>query len=277
MMTKSDTAQAVAKPTLDKRTLRRVNLRWLFTSALCWNYERMMSTGYLYAMLPASQKLYGDDPQALKKNLEMHSQFFNTSPHTGALILGVGLSLEEEEGIKATEAVSGLKTGLMGPFAAIGDALFGALVPTIFGSVGAWMALNGNPMGAIFWILAHLLIIVGFRLPQLGFAYRKGMNMVGSMNTQLKSITEAATLLGVTVVGALIASVVHVTVPLTFQSGKVVLKIQDTLDQLMPSLLPVLLVALVYWLLGLRRMNSTRVIWVMMIISIVGYNLGILG
>ncbi|EMF0720241.1 PTS system mannose/fructose/sorbose family transporter subunit IID [Citrobacter freundii] len=276
-MMKSDTTTAETQGRLDRRTLRRVNLRWLFTSAICWNYERMMSTGYLYAMLPASQKLYGDDPAALKKNLEMHAQFFNTSPHTGALILGVDLALEEEKGRDAMEAVSGLKTGLMGPFAAIGDALFGALVPTIFGSVGSWMALNGNPMGSIFWIIAHILIIFGFRLPQLGFAYRQGINMVGSMNTRLKSITEAATLLGVTVVGALIASVVHVTVPLTLKSGGVELKIQETLDQLMPSLLPVLLVALVYWLLGLRRMNSTRVIWVVMLISIVGYNTGILG
>lgn len=276
-MMKSDTTADAPHARLDRHTLRRVNLRWLFTSAICWNYERMMSTGYLYAMLPALQKLYGNDPAVLKKNLEMHSQFFNTSPHTGALILGVDLALEEEKGRDSLEAVSGLKTGLMGPFAAIGDALFGALVPTIFGSVGSWMALNGNPMGAIFWIIAHILIIVGFRLPQLGFAYRQGINMVGSMNTRLKSITEAATLLGVTVVGALIASVVHVTVPLTLKSGGVELKIQETLDQLMPSLLPVLLVALVYWLLGLRRMNSTRVIWVVLLISIVGYNTGILG
>lgn len=277
-MMKSDTTAAAASyGRLDQRTLRRINLRWLFTSAICWNYERMMSTGYLYAMLPAAQKLYGDDSVALQKNLEMHSQFFNTSPHTGALILGVNLALEEEKGHDAMEAVPGLKTGLMGPFAAIGDALFGALVPTIFGSVGSWMALHGNPMGAICWIIAHILIIVGFRLPQLGFAYRQGINMVSSMNTRLKSVTEAATLLGVTVVGALIASVVHVTIPLTLKSGDIELKIQETLDQLMPSLLPVLLVALVYWLLGLRSMNSTRVIWVVLLMSVVGYNTGILG
>ena len=63
-MMKSDTTIAETQGRLDRRTLRRVNLRWLFTSAICWNYERMMSTGYLYAMLPASQKLYGDDPAA---------------------------------------------------------------------------------------------------------------------------------------------------------------------------------------------------------------------
>lgn len=277
MMKSKPTIVATKSPVLDQKTLRKVNLRWLFTSAICWNYERMMSTGYLYSILPAAQKLYANDPESLKNNLEMHAQFFNTSPHTGALILGVNLALEEENGSKSLEAVSGLKTGMMGPFAAIGDALFGALVPTIFGSIGSYMALNKSPLGAILWIIAHILIIVVFRWPQLGFAYQQGINMANSMNNRLKSITEATTLLGVTVVGALIASVVHITVPLSLKTGDVQLKLQQILDQLMPSLLPVLLVALVYWLLGRKGFNSTKVIWLVLLICIAGYNLGILG
>lgn len=37
---------------ITKKDLFRANWRWLWSSQICWNYERMMSTGYLYTMLP---------------------------------------------------------------------------------------------------------------------------------------------------------------------------------------------------------------------------------
>lgn len=39
------------------------------------------------------------------------------------------------------DPVSGIKAGLMGPFAPIGDSIFGALIPTIFGALAANMAI----------------------------------------------------------------------------------------------------------------------------------------
>lgn len=53
--------------------------------------------------------------------------------------------------------------------------------------------------------------------------------------------------------------------------------IQDTLDAILPSLVPVLLVLLTYWMLGHKKLNSTRVIWIILILSIALSALGILG
>lgn len=261
---------------ITQQDLNRVNLRWLFTSSTCWNYERMMSTGYLNSILPVTEKIMKDNPEDLKKMLKMHNQFLNTSPQTGSLILGIDIALEEENGIDSLEAVAGLKTGLMGPLAAVGDSLFGAIVPTIMGSVAAYMALNGSAIGAIMWLLVNL-IIIGLRWPMLNFAYRKGTDLVTTMSHKLTAITDSATLMGITVVGALIPTVIVAKVPFVFKSGKVSLKVQDSLDQILPALVPVLLVGLVYWLLGRKGMNSTKVIWMMLILAIVLYNFKILG
>lgn len=98
--------------------------------------------------------------------------------------------------------------------------------------------------------------------------------MVTSTRDKLNAITAAATLLGVTVVGALIASVVRVNVAASFVSGEVTVAGQDVLDQIMPKLLPVLLVAGVYSLLGKKNMTSTKAILFVMLLAIVLHAIG---
>ncbi|MGC3613061.1 PTS system mannose/fructose/sorbose family transporter subunit IID, partial [Enterococcus faecalis] len=66
------------------------------------------------------------------------------------------------------------------------------------------------------------------------------------------------------------------TVPFVYKKNGVELVIQDTLDAILPSLVPILLVLLTYWMLGQKKLNSTRVIWIFLILSIVLRACGIL-
>ncbi|MDQ0177944.1 PTS system mannose-specific IID component [Bacillus chungangensis] len=259
---------------INKRDLMAANIRWLLCSQICWNYERMMSTGYLYSILPTLQKLYkGND---LKEMMGVHNQFFNTNPMVGGLILGMDMAIEEREKKEAKEVITGLKTGLMGPFAGVGDTIFGVIVPTVFGSIASYMALKGNPTGVMMWMLVNLLII-GLRFTLLPLGYKQGAKLVTEFADRLNALTDAAVLLGITVVGALIPTVVNAKVAYVYKSGEVTLKMQEMIDQIMPSLIPVLLVALVYGLLGHKKMTSTKAILFVMVLGIVFYNLKILG
>lgn len=262
--------------TLTKEDLRRVNLRYMFGGQLGWNYERMMNVAYVHAILPAMIKMYGDDSDVLRDMLQMEMQFYNTSPFLSAIITGMDLSLQNESGTKSKEAVAAIKTGLMGPFAAVGDSLFGAVIPTILGSLAAYMGMKGNPIGVIIWLLCAV-VILGLRYFELPIAYREGKKLVSNVGNLLNNLTDAATLLGVFVIGGLIPTVVNVIVPFKLTIGKKSLAIQaDMLDQILPALVPIALVALAYWLLGRKKMNSTRVIWVFLIGSIVLYSLKLL-
>lgn len=262
--------------TLTKEDLRRVNLRYMFGGQLGWNYERMMNVAYVHAILPAMIKMYGDDSDVLRDMLQMEMQFYNTSPFLSAIITGMDLSLQNESGTKSKEAVAAIKTGLMGPFAAVGDSLFGAVIPTILGSLPAYMGMKGNPIGVIIWLLCAI-VILGLRYFELPIAYREGKKLVSNVGNLLNNLTDAATLLGVFVIGGLIPTVVNVIVPFKLTIGKKSLAIQaDMLDQILPALVPIALVALAYWLLGRKKMNSTRVIWVFLIGSIVLYSLKLL-
>lgn len=83
--------------------------------------------------------------------------------------------------------------------------------------------------------------------------------------------------MGLSVVGALIATSVKITTALNFKVGEVALNLQtDILDKIMPSLLPVLLTLLVYKLLGNKKWTATKLILLIIVISLVCAFFGIL-
>lgn len=104
-----------------------------------WNYERMQNGGYAYAMIPAIKKLYknkDDQAAALKRHLE----FFNTHPYLASPIIGVTLALEEDKANGAAVddvAISGVKVGMMGPLAGVGDPVFWYTARPIIAGLGA--------------------------------------------------------------------------------------------------------------------------------------------
>ena len=90
---------------------------------------------------------------------------------------------------------------------------------------------------------------------------------------RMQLLTEGASILGLTVVGALIPSVVSYRLDLSFTFGEVTLVLQEMLDKIMPGLVPLGIVFLSYWLLGRKGMNSTRLIWVLIALGMVLGNL----
>lgn len=259
---------------LTKDDFKQINRRNLFGFQLGWNYERMQGSGYLYHILPQLRKIYGDGTDELKKAMKTHAQFFNTTNFLNTIITGIDLAIEEQEGIKGIDTVSGIKAGLMGPFAAIGDSIFGALIPTIFGALAANMAIQGNPVGIFIWILAQVAIMV-FRWKQLEFAYKEGVSLVTTMQHRLTALTDAATLMGVFMVGALVATMINVKFAWAPVIGDVTLSIQNNLDMILPRLFPAAIVGCVYWLLGKKNMTSTRAIFIVLIVSIALSALGV--
>lgn len=119
--------QKALKKVSDK-DLRKVFLHSL--AIMCsWNYERQMHMGFMYGMAPVLDKLYADDEERKKEAYQRHMEFFNCTPQLTPFIMGLAASMEEqnansEEGEFQTESISMIKTGLMGPFAGIGDSFF---------------------------------------------------------------------------------------------------------------------------------------------------------
>lgn len=186
----------------------RISVWWRSTFLQgSWNYERMQNGGWAYSMIPAIKKLYKtkeDRAAALKRHLE----FFNTHPYVASPILGVTLALEEERANGAPvddTAIQGVKVGMMGPLAGIGDPVFWFTVRPILGALGASLALTGNILGPIIFFVVWNLIRMGFKWYTQEFGYKAGSKITDDLSGGiLQDITKGASILGMFILGALV-------------------------------------------------------------------------
>jgi len=186
----------------------RISVWWRSTFIQgSWNYERMQNGGWAYAMIPAIKKLYKtkeDRSAALKRHLE----FFNTHPYVASPILGVTLALEEERANGAPVddvAIQGVKVGMMGPLAGIGDPVFWFTIKPILGALAASLAMTGNILGPILYFVLWNLLRMGFTWYTQEFGYKAGSKITEDLSGGLlKDITKGASILGMFILGALV-------------------------------------------------------------------------
>ncbi|HEM4695054.1 TPA: PTS mannose/fructose/sorbose transporter family subunit IID [Streptococcus suis] len=172
-----------------------------------WNYERMQNLGWAYAMIPAIKKLYTKkEDQAAA--LERHLEFFNTHPYVASPILGVTLALEEERANGAEiddTAIQGVKIGMMGPLAGIGDPVFWFTVRPILGALGASLAQSGNIIGPIIFFFGWNAIRMAFLWYTQEFGYKAGSEITKDMSGGiLQDITKGASILGMFILAVLV-------------------------------------------------------------------------
>lgn len=272
-----DTARKDKK--LTKKDLRKV--MWRHYGLLgAFNYERQMSLGYAWAMTPVIKRLYGDDPEEMKKGYQRHLEFFNCSTSTSPLVLGTTCAMEEENANNPdfdASSISAIKTALMGPLAGIGDSLFWGTLRVIGVGVAAPLAIKGSVLGPILYFLinvvpSELLRWFGFRV-----TYKGGSSFLAKITADgtLQKLTEAAKILGLVVIGAMISSMVIIKVPMIIHLSGTKVGIQKTLDSLMPNLLPLLLTFGCYWLLK-RKVNGTLILLGLIVLGILAVWAGLL-
>ncbi|MCI7612255.1 MAG: PTS system mannose/fructose/sorbose family transporter subunit IID [Selenomonadaceae bacterium] len=274
------------KITLSKSDRLMVCLRSTFWQA-SWNYERMQNGGYAFAMIPAIKKLYKDKADQIAA-LKRHMEFFNTHPYVASPIVGVTLALEQEKANGAAvddAAIQGVKVGMMGPLAGIGDPVFWFTLRPILGAMCASIAMDGNMLGPIMFFLLWNILRFGFMWYTQEFGYKVGNQITENLSGNLlTNITRGASILGMFVLGALVQRWVSIkfapvvssiqlsegayiewdklpaggegikTAIQQFSSGMAlepvkVTTLQNNLDALIPGLVPLLLTLLCMWLL----------------------------
>lgn len=262
----------MVKESINSKDLNKVASRiLLFENSI--NYERMQSLAFTYSMIPVLEKLY--EGEKLSDALKRHLQFFNTNVAFAGLVMGVTVSFEEEKakGAEITDdTINGVKVGLMGPGAGIGDALFwGTLVPIIGGlaaSLGASGSVIAPILHQIFRVGIYLVIIYG----GVHFGYREGVKSLDKLGKEgIDRITTSATYLAAIVIGALVASLVSAETGLALNFGEMSFSVQtDLFDAIAPNILPFGIFLGTYYLMAKRKMSPIVVILIMFIVGIAG-------
>lgn len=296
---------------LSKADRRSVMLRSQFLQG-SWNYERMQNGGWAYSLIPALKKLYPNKDDA-SAALKRHLEFFNTHPYIAAPILGVTLALEEERANGAQiddAAIQGVKVGMMGPLAGIGDPVFWFTVRPILGAIAASLATGGSVIAPLFFFLVWNIIRVAFLWYTQEFGYQKGSEITKDLSGGiLQTITKGASILGMFVMGILVQRWTNINFPmviskvkladgafikfpegavngaqlqevLTAMNGGVALSpekvttLQDNLNQLIPGFAALLLTFLCMWLLK-KKVNPIAIIFGLFAVGILGHLVGI--
>ena len=296
---------------LSKADRRSVMLRSQFLQG-SWNYERMQNGGWAYSLIPALKKLYPNKDDA-SAALKRHLEFFNTHPYIAAPILGVTLALEEERANGAQiddAAIQGVKVGMMGPLAGIGDPVFWFTVRPILGAIAASLATGGSVIAPLFFFLVWNIIRVAFLWYTQEFGYQKGSEITKDLSGGiLQTITKGASILGMFVMGILVQRWTNINFPmviskvkmaegafikfpegaingaqlqevLTAMNGGVALSpdkvttLQDNLNQLIPGFAALLLTFLCMWLLK-KKVNPIAIIFGLFAVGILGPLVGI--
>lgn len=102
------------------------------------------------------------------------------------------------------------------------------------------------------------------------------MSILGEGKYSITKLTDAFSILGLIVIGAMGAANVAVYTPLNFQIGQTSVVLQTVFDGLLPNLLPVAAIIGVSSLLK-KKVNPAMVVLIIAATAFVGYYVGILG
>lgn len=284
-------------PRLDNKTLNRMAWRSMQLQA-CFNYERMQSAGWLWAILPGLEKIHTNKDD-LATSMTHNMDFLNTHPFIVTFVMGIVLSMEQQK--MDIQTIRSVRISTAAPLGGIGDALFWmSLVPIVAGMT-AQMAIDGSIIGPILYFVFIFGVEMALRYGLLYWSYNMGTKAITAMTKYAKEFTHAASVLGVFIVGALIANYgggtkIGVSVPngetaaevekLVVDGKEVVtetvtemqpvfINIQDYFDKVLPCLIPLLLTLLCFFLIKKKGWTPVKCIGLMLVIGIVGAVFGI--
>ncbi|EHB3924460.1 PTS mannose/fructose/sorbose transporter family subunit IID [Salmonella enterica subsp. enterica serovar Enteritidis] len=277
MISDKDRQQAETTGLVTARDLRRVFWR-SFQMEFSWNYERQMNLAFVYTLIPVLKKLYSRK-EDLAEALKRHLAFFNTTPHIVTLILSITVAMEEKNSQQKemdASSIDNVKASLMGPLAGIGDSFFWGTLRLIATGIGTSLALKGNILGPILFLLVFNVphILARWFFTRWGYVLGTGVLQRIQQSGMMESLTYGASIIGLMVVGAMTASMIDITIPITFGTGEAKTHVQDIINDIMPCLLPLISFAIVYWLLG-KKVKPLTIIGGIALVGIFGSWIGL--
>lgn len=265
--------------TLSKKDITRAWWRWYFFAEISNSFERLQSLAFCASMVPILTKLY-KTKEDLRAALKRHLVFFNTQGIWGSVIHGITIAMEEQKANGADipdEAITGIKTGLMGPFAGIGDTIDWATLKPIIISLFLPFAMQGSSLGVFGPLIMFTAVTIaeGYFFWNLGYKVGRDSVLAILEGGWVQQLITGAGVLGMFMMGALSAKFVKLSTPIEFAVGGKTYVLQQILDNLLPGLLPLLVVFAVYLYLVRKGPKYTKIVLTMLAVGIVSAILGI--
>ena len=241
----------------EKKTLRK--MFWNSGLVFCgFNMVKMEGNAFALTMEPALDELY-DDKKEKAEAMRRHNGFFNTHAVFLSLIAGISYALERQKKERGA-----------------GDAFFFNCLRVIAAGIAIGLCSQANFLGVLLFILIYGCSQIAARWYLLRAGYKYGTSFIDTVFNSglMQSLTKAAGVMGITMVGAMVASSVNVKLAWTINVGEASVVVLDILDSIIPGLLSIVLVFVLMKLIK-KGYKPLTLVFGILILSIVLAFLGI--
>lgn len=256
----------------DKKILNRLFWRQMtFMGEM--TYVRMQGPGFGWSLMPFLRDIYPDDADYYAA-LQRHMAYFNTNPAFAPFITSIVMQMEREnaEGKidNIEEALQGVKVGLMGPLAGLGDSLFTGTLRVIAAGIGMGFAMSGSPIGALLFLLVLYVpwFFVRFYGGRIGWVAGASFIEKAQESGALQALMKALTVLGLFMIGAITFSAVGLKLSIVGELAGSTVDLQSMLNSIFHGFVPLSFTLLLYWLLK-KGMSTTKVLLFVILFSVV--------
>jgi PTS system galactosamine-specific IID component len=269
----TDIGQADNETKLTKRDLNKAVWYSILLQGT-FNYENYQGLGWCAMLAPTLKKLFKDRPDELRQALSDNTAFFNTQPVVSTFLQGLTLSMYE--GKEKFSTINNVRLSLFGPLAGVGDSIFWFTLLPIMVGICSSMAVGGNLLGPILYFIVYIAVFcTRFFFIRLG--YNTGAKAVSQIGEQTKDLSVGASILGNTVIGALIATYIEFSVNVSIPVGEGdPLNLQEAFfDMIIPNLLPLLITLLICFFIKKKNVSPTIIILGILVMCVALARLGI--
>ena len=261
----------------EKSTLKKM---FLYSHLVFQNFNmtKMQANGFTIAMAPAIEELYAADKKGKSEAYVRHNAFFNTHAVAFNFIAGLSYALERDaaQGKVPGKTIEAIKASLMGPTVGMFDSLFFNCLRVIGAGIGIGLCAQGNILGSLIFILFYGVSQSVLKWVLLKTGYTLGTSFIDTVYSSglMAVATKAASILGLTMVGAMTATTVNVPLNWTLNIGDASLVVLDLFESIYPGILSVIAVCLMLALIK----KGARPIWLifgLIAFCMVGAMLGI--
>ena len=206
-------------------------------------------------------------------------EIFNTTPAVVPTIMGITAAMEEENANNTNfdeQSINAVKASLMGPLAGIGDSIFWGTLRIIAAGIGVSIAKDGSMFGPILFLLIYNIPNFLVRIFGLKLGYQVGVNSLERIQREglMDKIMSVATIIGLSVVGGMVATMLSISTPLEFKISGAEIVVQDILDQILPNMLPLIFTFVIYRLI--KKVSITWLTIGIIVFGILMHAIGIL-
>lgn len=277
---------------ISEKTLKKSFLNWFFWNGCSQQAESMLGMAFGQSMAPVIEELY-DTKEEKSEALKRHITLYNSESQVGSIVNGIVCGLEEANANKACtpELISSVKVALIGPTSAIGDSLWVATIIPILLTIAlsiSQASANLSWIGSLLYMIVYPVgtFFLSWYLFKLG--YKSGLEGMQTFMADgtLDKLTNAMTILGLIVVGALTASFVNMPLPIqivrdiydattnTVIPNQVIFNADNIVNSIFPKLLPLSLTLTVYHLYSKKKWSPLKLMGLILTLAAVLTALG---